>query len=341
MNHKKNISFLLGIIIALVGVVSIVSIASAADPKSTKYGLDITAGAAGLNTGDVPTLVGNIIGSALSLISVLFFILMIYGGILWMLARGKDEQAKKALDTIIGAIIGIIIVLAAYAITNFVFSSVGNVGAGSGSPAVTNTDGGSSTMFQVIKTTAASGCTDGVCDGVLCMHAPDKDTEGCVQNIPDGECVQFLGETDGNYKKVSFGGQEGWVSSSYLNADLAACADQGGEDPPACTSDDDCEGDGVCTAGVCETLEDLLGCESYDDCDNGEYCDTTTSECKNDLIQTTGVSCSFVGQCHTATMFCDIQNTQTCQSLGAAGSPCGDCDDGLECIANICANPNP
>lgn len=97
------------------------------------YGLKTTAGAAGLqNDTPVTVLLGNVIGTALSLISVIFFALMIYGGFRWMLSRGNADEATKALDTIIAAIIGIIIVLASYAITNFVFSSLGTGGGGGG-----------------------------------------------------------------------------------------------------------------------------------------------------------------------------------------------------------------
>jgi len=104
------------------------------------YGLGKTASTAGLsNNADVPGIIGNVVGAGLSLVTVLFFILMIYGGIRWMLARGKEDEAKKALDTIIAAIIGIIIVLSAYAITNFVFSSVGTQPAPSTNPTTPTT----------------------------------------------------------------------------------------------------------------------------------------------------------------------------------------------------------
>ncbi len=95
------------------------------EPALAQYGLDETAGAAGLQKqGDLATLAGNVIGTALSMIGVLFFILMLYGGFLWMTARGKEDQANKAKETIIAAVIGMIIVLSAYAITNFVFQAV-------------------------------------------------------------------------------------------------------------------------------------------------------------------------------------------------------------------------
>lgn len=100
---------------------------------SDQYGLTATADEAGLSQQtDIPSIIGNVIGAGLSLVSVLFFILMIYGGIRWMLSRGKEDEAKKALDTIVAAIIGIIIVLASYAITTFVFKSVGSQGGGGG-----------------------------------------------------------------------------------------------------------------------------------------------------------------------------------------------------------------
>lgn len=94
-----------------------------------QYGLEATASAADLvKETSVPTIIGNVIGAGLSLVTVLFFILMIYAGIKWMLARGDEGKAKEALDTIVAAIIGIVVVLAAYAITNFVFDSVGKQG---------------------------------------------------------------------------------------------------------------------------------------------------------------------------------------------------------------------
>lgn len=91
------------------------------------FGLTETADSAGLGSypKDVSVIAGNAIGTALSLIAVLFFGLMIYGGFRWMLSRGEEDEAKKALDTIFAAIIGMVVVLAAYAITNFVFGAVG------------------------------------------------------------------------------------------------------------------------------------------------------------------------------------------------------------------------
>ena len=95
------------------------------------YGLNAAVGAAKLvlPTSRTPfDIVGDGIGIALSLVGVIFFILMIYSGITWMVARGNEEQTKKSLQTITAAIIGLVIVISAYAITTFVFESISGSG---------------------------------------------------------------------------------------------------------------------------------------------------------------------------------------------------------------------
>lgn len=95
--------------------------------QKAKEGLDNTA-KAGYGVSDakyipiqsVPTAIGKIIGSGLAFIGLIFFILMIYGGFIWMLARGNEQEVTKAKNLIMSAIIGLIIVLGAYAITYYI-----------------------------------------------------------------------------------------------------------------------------------------------------------------------------------------------------------------------------
>jgi cbb3-type cytochrome oxidase subunit 3 len=70
--------------------------------------------------GFISSRVGIIIGAALSFIGIVFMVLIIYGGLTWMLARGNDQQVEKAQKLIIQSVIGLIIVLSAYAITSFI-----------------------------------------------------------------------------------------------------------------------------------------------------------------------------------------------------------------------------
>lgn len=91
------------------------------------YGLTDSAGEAGYKTdGTVTTniIVGKIITTALSLLGVIFLVLMIYGGFLWMTARGDEGQVTKAKDLMQAAIIGLVVVISAYAISYFVISTL-------------------------------------------------------------------------------------------------------------------------------------------------------------------------------------------------------------------------
>lgn len=74
------------------------------------------------SSGSLESGIGVIIQSILSLVGVIFMVLLVYGGILWMTASGNDQQVEKAKNIIIQSIIGLVIVLLAYAISVFVIS---------------------------------------------------------------------------------------------------------------------------------------------------------------------------------------------------------------------------
>ncbi len=97
---------------------------SAAD--LTRQGLSGTANTAGLGTTatPLPVIVGTIIYAALSLTGIIFVILIIYGGFMWMQARGNQEDVAKAKKIIESAIIGVVIIGLAFAITSFVINRI-------------------------------------------------------------------------------------------------------------------------------------------------------------------------------------------------------------------------
>ncbi len=86
--------------------------------------------------GELTPAISTIVTTALSLVGTIFLLLTIYGGIRWMLARGDEAEIEKGKEIIKAAIIGLVIVMSAYAITAFVGSrlsgSVGNTGVDSG-----------------------------------------------------------------------------------------------------------------------------------------------------------------------------------------------------------------
>lgn len=66
----------------------------------------------------------NIIRSGLGLLGIVFVGLIIYAGVLWMTAQGEDKEVTKAKNVLTQAIIGLAITVGAYAITNFVITSL-------------------------------------------------------------------------------------------------------------------------------------------------------------------------------------------------------------------------
>ncbi|MFA6417381.1 MAG: hypothetical protein WCW61_04290 [Patescibacteria group bacterium] len=81
-----------------------------------------TKNAAGLGDMSIGQVVSQIIRVVLGLLSIVFLILIIMAGFKWMTAGGNEEQIKKSTATIKAAVIGLVIVLAAYTITYFIFT---------------------------------------------------------------------------------------------------------------------------------------------------------------------------------------------------------------------------
>ena len=76
---------------------------------------------------DLPTTIGKIVGAGLAFLGVAFFILIIYGGYTWMFSMGNEQTSTKAKEIIIAAVIGLVIVLMAYAITEYIGTAVSPV----------------------------------------------------------------------------------------------------------------------------------------------------------------------------------------------------------------------
>lgn len=94
----------------------------------------ITAQAAGITgESDLITIIGRIINVFLGLLGIVFLVLLLYAGYLWMTSAGDPEKVKKAQDIIRNAIIGLVIIASAWAITSFIlsfFAGGGGVGGG-------------------------------------------------------------------------------------------------------------------------------------------------------------------------------------------------------------------
>jgi len=94
----------------------------------------------GVSQSSLGQTIADILNTLFSVLGVIFLLLVIYSGFLWMTARGNDEQVAKAKKILEQVVIGIIIVVAAYGITYFVLSNI----AGAGKNGETENTGGAS-----------------------------------------------------------------------------------------------------------------------------------------------------------------------------------------------------
>ncbi len=81
-------------------------------------------GETGLSSAPLPELIGSLIYTFLGLLGVIFLVLVIYAGFLWMTAGGDEGKVQKAKDYMIRAVIGLVIILASYGIASFVMNTL-------------------------------------------------------------------------------------------------------------------------------------------------------------------------------------------------------------------------
>ena len=69
----------------------------------------------------------NIINTILYVAGIVAVAMLIFGGIRFMISRGDKDKVQKAKNTVIYAIIGLILVIFSYAIVNFIISATGKL----------------------------------------------------------------------------------------------------------------------------------------------------------------------------------------------------------------------
>ena len=77
-----------------------------------------------VDRGTLSATIAEVIKIVLSFLGVIFIILIIYAGFMWMTSAGNEEKITKAKKTMVAAVIGVAIILLAYAITTFVMESL-------------------------------------------------------------------------------------------------------------------------------------------------------------------------------------------------------------------------
>lgn len=123
------LSFLLGLfLLAPVGAPALAQFGGLSDSDANLQTVATEATLSADRT--LPEVIGGFIRVGLSFLGLIFLVLTIYAGFLWMTAGGNDDQVGKAKTLIGQAVVGLIIVISAYAISTFVIAAIGSATSG-------------------------------------------------------------------------------------------------------------------------------------------------------------------------------------------------------------------
>lgn len=73
---------------------------------------------------DIRIIAATIIRIFILILTIIFFILVVYGGYTWMMAQGEEDRVNKGKGILRNGIVGIVIIFASYAITRYVLLSI-------------------------------------------------------------------------------------------------------------------------------------------------------------------------------------------------------------------------
>ncbi len=108
--------------LALVAILALPAVASAQVNVSSTLGSTF-----GLGTADLESTVINVVQWVLGFLGLIAVIMILIGGFQWITAGGNEEKVASAKKVISAAVIGLIIVLLAWAIVIFVVSQTNDL----------------------------------------------------------------------------------------------------------------------------------------------------------------------------------------------------------------------
>jgi heme/copper-type cytochrome/quinol oxidase subunit 2 len=115
----------LAAVFALALAVPAVVGAASTPPSNPGDLLNQTANASGqTQSRDLVDIVGNIIQWILGLVGVVLLIMFIYGGVLYATSAGNEEKVETGKKVMLYAIIGVVIIALAFALTRYVIDAL-------------------------------------------------------------------------------------------------------------------------------------------------------------------------------------------------------------------------
>ena len=164
--------------------------------QAQDYGLGATGDKLGYNKSQtIYDIVGSVTSGVLAMIGFVFFGLMIYAGLRWLTARGNQEMVERAKTTLTAAIMGLVVTLAAYGLTLFIFKQLQTapdqnqelLDAGNTGPRVVQPDSCFNKVKDGLETDFnCGGSCDAKCaEGRVCAQNKDCQSNNCV----NGACM--------------------------------------------------------------------------------------------------------------------------------------------------------
>ncbi len=116
---KLIVTLILGVIMltAATPVLAVSTIDTSA--LGLQYGAEI-----GLGTKDIRSTIAQIIRVVMGLLGIVAVVIILIGGFTWMTAGGNDEKVGEAKKWIFSGIIGLAIILSAYALASFIIDQL-------------------------------------------------------------------------------------------------------------------------------------------------------------------------------------------------------------------------
>lgn len=171
----------------------------------------------GMGTQDVRITIANIIRVMMGLLGLAAVIIIIYGAVMYMTSAGELEKIKTAKKLLTGAVIGLVIVLSAFAIASFIISSIQQA-AGPG--------GGGGTTTGPITPPTPPLPPPGFCQDpdatsaapYICEMSPKQARKGDFVTVKGGKFLEY-NETTSKIVLVKVG------ATQEYTATIASCND--------------------------------------------------------------------------------------------------------------------
>jgi hypothetical protein len=127
---KKISKYLVSLAILGLLVLPLLTLPTLAQTVNDPYGINNTnntlQGTLGGSNQDLRTVIARVINFALGFLGIIAVVIILFGGFKWMTAAGNEDKVAEARKLLVAGIIGLVIILAAWALSTFLITNISN-----------------------------------------------------------------------------------------------------------------------------------------------------------------------------------------------------------------------